>query len=45
VLVLEIHGRQPGEWQSPATLNIIDDLNREVLWIEIDTSLPAVRVI
>jgi len=27
------------------TLNIIDDFNREVLWIEIDTSLPAERVI
>jgi putative transposase len=26
------------------TLNIIDDFNREVLWIEIDTSLPAARV-
>jgi putative transposase len=27
------------------TLNIIDDFNREVLWIEVDTSLPAIRVI
>ena len=27
------------------TLNIIDDFNREVLWIEIDTSLPAARVV
>lgn len=27
------------------TLNIIDDFNREVLWIEIDTSLPSERVI
>ena len=27
------------------TLNIIDDFNREVLWIEIDTSLPAERVV
>jgi len=27
------------------TLNILDDFNREVLWIEIDTSLPAERVI
>lgn len=27
------------------TLNILDDFNREVLWIEIDTSLPALRVI
>jgi putative transposase len=27
------------------TLNIIDDFNREALWIEIDTSLPALRVI
>lgn len=27
------------------TLNIIDDFNREVLWIEVDTSLPARRVI
>ena len=26
------------------TLNIIDDFNREALWIEIDTSLPAQRV-
>lgn len=27
------------------TLNIIDDFNREGLWIEVDTSLPAARVI
>ncbi len=27
------------------TLNIIDDFNREILWIEADTSLPALRVI
>jgi len=27
------------------TLNIIDDYNREILWIEIDTSLPSERVI
>jgi putative transposase len=27
------------------TLNILDDFNREVLWIEVDTSLPAARVI
>lgn len=27
------------------TLNIIDDHNREALWIEVDTSLPAERVI
>jgi len=27
------------------TLNVIDDFNREGLWIEIDTSLPALRVI
>ncbi len=27
------------------TLNIIDDYNREGLWIEVDTSLPAERVI
>ena len=26
-------------------LNIIDDYNRESLWIEVDTSLPSVRVI
>ncbi len=26
------------------TLNIIDDFNREGLWIEVDTSLPAARV-
>lgn len=26
-------------------LNVIDDYNREVLWIEVDTSLPAQRVI
>ncbi len=27
------------------TLNVLDDFNREALWIEIDTSLPAERVI
>jgi putative transposase len=27
------------------TLNILDDFNREVLWIEVDTSLPAVRLV
>ena len=27
------------------TLNIIDDFNREVLWIEVDISLPTERVI
>jgi putative transposase len=27
------------------TLNILDDFNREVLWIEADTSLPAERVV
>jgi putative transposase len=27
------------------TLNIIDDFNREVLAIEVDTSLPAKRVV
>lgn len=27
------------------TLNIIDDFNREVLWIEIDLSLPALRTV
>jgi putative transposase len=27
------------------TLNIIDDFNREVLWIEVDSSLPALRVV
>jgi putative transposase len=27
------------------TFNIIDDFNREALWIEVDTSLPAERVI
>jgi putative transposase len=26
------------------TLNILDDFNREALWIDIDTSLPAPRV-
>ena len=27
------------------TFNVIDDFNRELLWIEVDTSLPAERVI
>ncbi len=27
------------------TLNILDEFNRQVLWIEIDTSLPSARVI
>jgi len=27
------------------TLNIIDDFNREALWIEVDFSIPALRVI
>lgn len=27
------------------TFNVIDDFNREVLWIEVDTSLPAARIV
>jgi putative transposase len=27
------------------TLNVIDDYNQEALWIEVDTSLPAERVV
>ena len=27
------------------TLNVIDDFNREALWIEVDTSLPAKPVV
>jgi putative transposase len=27
------------------TLNVIDDFNREALWIEVETSLPAERVV
>jgi putative transposase len=27
------------------TLNVIDDFNREGLWIEVDTSIPAARVV
>jgi putative transposase len=27
------------------TLNVIDDFNREALWIEVDSSLPAERVV
>lgn len=27
------------------TLNILDDFNREALWIEVDTSLPAERLV
>lgn len=27
------------------TFNVIDDFNREALWIEVDTSLPAARVV
>jgi putative transposase len=27
------------------TLNVIDDYNREALWIEVDTSLPGERVV
>jgi len=27
------------------TLNVLDDFNREALWIEVDTSLPAERVV
>ena len=27
------------------TLNILDDFNREGLWIEVETSLPAARVV
>jgi len=27
------------------TLNILDGFNREALWIEVDASLPALRVI
>ena len=39
-MILEIY---PG--YSFHTLNIIDDFNREALWIEVDLSPPARRVI
>jgi putative transposase len=34
-----------GNGRAFRTLNVIDDFNREGLWIEVDTSLPSERVI
>lgn len=54
---LEVPGQQNQTWsldfmsdalstgRTFRTLNIIDDFNREALWIEVDTSLPAERVV
>ena len=41
------HGGQDSLWDGRTfrMLNVIDDFNRQVLWIETDTSLPALRVI
>jgi putative transposase len=54
---LEVPGQQNQTWsldfmsdalstgRTFRTLNVIDDFNREALWIEVDTSLPAERVV
>ena len=54
---LEVPGQQNQTWsldfmsdalstgRTFRTLNIIDDFNREALWVEVDTSLPAERVV
>ena len=54
---LEVPGRSNQSWsldfmsdslssgRAIRTLNILDDYNREALWIEVDTSLPAERVV
>jgi putative transposase len=56
-LTLEVPGQPDQSWSLDfmsdtlsdgrvfRTLNIIDDFNREALWIEVDTSLPAERVV
>jgi Integrase core domain/HTH-like domain len=56
-LALEVPGRSNQSWsldfmsdslssgRAICTLNILDDYNREALWIEVDTSLPAERVV
>jgi transposase InsO family protein len=56
-LALEVPGQSDLTWsldfmsdslstgRAIRTLNILDDYNREALWIEVDTSLPAERVI
>ncbi|GAA0494651.1 hypothetical protein GCM10009413_32560 [Tatumella punctata] len=37
--------KQPSEGRSLRLLNMTDDFNREALAIEVDFSLPAIRVI
>ena len=56
-LALEVPGQSDLTWsldfmsdslstgRAIRTLNILDDYNREALWIEVDTSLPAERVV
>jgi len=42
---LDFMGDSLSNGRAIRTLNVIDDYNREALWIEVDTSLPAERVI
>ena len=39
------HGRPAQRWRSVRVFNVIDDFNREALAIDVDFSLPALRVI
>ena len=44
-LVDGLHAGSTGGWAKFRTLNVLDDYNREGLGIEVDFSLPAVRVV
>lgn len=45
VLSLDFMSDSLANGKTIRTLNILDDYNREALWIEVDTSLPAERVV
>jgi putative transposase len=45
MLVCGLYERCPAEWATFRTVNVLDDFSREILAVEVDTNLPAMRVI